>query len=67
MFMSEEIHLAILDVMMPGMDGFNLLRKIRERSTIPLFLTARTDDMDKVLGLGLGADDYISKPSPLPS
>ncbi|MGI6734424.1 MAG: response regulator transcription factor [Anaerovoracaceae bacterium] len=63
MFMSEEIHLAILDVMMPGMDGFNLLRKIRERSTIPvIFLTARTDDMDKVLGLGLGADDYISKP-----
>jgi DNA-binding response OmpR family regulator len=61
--MSEDIGLAVLDVMMPVMDGFNLLRKIREHSTIPvILLTARTDDMDKVLGLGLGADDYISKP-----
>lgn len=60
---SQDIRLAILDVMMPVMDGFNLLRKIREHSTIPvIFLTARTDDMDKVLGLGLGADDYIEKP-----
>jgi DNA-binding response OmpR family regulator len=57
------VHLAILDVMMPVMDGFNLLRKIREHSTIPvIFLTARTDDMDKVLGFGLGADDYLAKP-----
>lgn len=61
--MTQEVHLAILDVMMPVMDGFNLLRKIREFSTIPvIFLTARTDDMDKVLGLGLGADDYLAKP-----
>ncbi len=53
----QEVHLAILD------DGFNLLRKLREHSTIPvIFLTARADDMDKVLGLGLGADDYIAKP-----
>ena len=60
---TREVHLAILDVMMPVMDGFNLLRKIREHSTIPvIFLTARTDDMDKVLGLGLGADDYLAKP-----
>ncbi len=60
---TQEVHLAILDVMMPVMDGFNLLRKIRERSTIPvIFLTARADDMDKVLGLGLGADDYLAKP-----
>ena len=60
---AQEVHLAILDVMMPVMDGFNLLRKIREHSTIPvIFLTARTDEMDKVLGLGLGADDYIAKP-----
>jgi DNA-binding response OmpR family regulator len=59
----REVHLAILDVMMPVMDGFNLLRKIREHSTIPvIFLTARGDDMDKVLGLGLGADDYLVKP-----
>jgi len=61
--MAQDVHLAILDVMMPVMDGFNLLRKIRERSTIPvIFLTARADDMDKVLGLGLGADDYLAKP-----
>ena len=60
---TQTIHLAILDVMMPVLDGFNLLRKIREKSTIPvIFLTARTNDMDKVLGLGLGADDYLSKP-----
>jgi DNA-binding response OmpR family regulator len=60
---AQDVHLAILDVMMPVMDGFNLLRKIREHSTIPvIFLTARADDMDKVLGLGLGADDYIAKP-----
>ena len=60
---TQEVHLAILDVMMPVMDGFNLLRKIREHSTIPvIFLTARTDDMDKVLGFGLGADDYLAKP-----
>ncbi|NLT57921.1 MAG: response regulator transcription factor [Clostridiales bacterium] len=60
---TREVHLAILDVMMPVMDGFNLLRKIREHSTIPVIvLTARTDDMDKVLGLGLGADDYLGKP-----
>lgn len=61
--MKQDVHLAILDVMMPVMDGFNLLRKIREHSTVPvIFLTARTDDMDKVLGLGLGADDYLAKP-----
>ncbi|HHY82728.1 MAG TPA: response regulator transcription factor [Clostridiales bacterium] len=60
---AKDVHLAILDVMMPIMDGFNLLRKIREHSTIPvIFLTARTDEMDKVLGLGLGADDYLAKP-----
>lgn len=63
---TQNVHLAILDVMMPVMDGFNLLRKIREHSTIPvIFLTARTDDIDKVLGLGLGADDYMAKPFPL--
>lgn len=62
-FMSESVDMVILDVMMPIIDGFNLLRKIRENSTIPvILLTARVDDMDKVLGLGLGADDYISKP-----
>lgn len=60
---TEAADLAVLDVMMPRLDGFNLLRKIRETSTIPvIFLTARTEDMDKVLGLGLGADDYLAKP-----
>jgi DNA-binding response OmpR family regulator len=60
---NNQIHLAILDVMMPRLDGFNLLRKIRETSTIPvLLLTARSEDMDKVLGFGLGADDYLVKP-----
>lgn len=60
---TADIHLAVLDVMMPRLDGFNLLRKLREFSTVPvIFLTARADDMDKVLGLGLGADDYLAKP-----
>lgn len=59
----NRISLAILDVMMPVLDGFSLLRKIRESSTVPVvFLTARSDDIDKVLGLGLGADDYLVKP-----
>ncbi len=59
----ETVNLAVLDVMMPRLDGFNLLRKIREVSTVPvIFLTARAEDMDKILGLGLGADDYMAKP-----
>lgn len=60
---ANPIDLAILDVMMPRLDGFNLLRKIRETSKLPvIFLTARGDDMDKILGLGIGADDYLVKP-----
>lgn len=60
---NKDISLAILDVMMPRLDGFNLLRKIRQTSNVPvIFLTARGDDMDKVLGLGIGADDYLVKP-----
>lgn len=60
---SQTVDLCLFDVMMPGLDGFNLLRKIRERSTVPvIFLTARAEEMDKVLGLGLGADDYMAKP-----
>jgi len=55
--------LVLLDVMMPGLDGFAVLRKIREKSKIPaLMMTARTEDYDKILGLELGADDYITKP-----
>lgn len=60
---TQTVHLAVLDVMMPVLDGFNLLIKIREISTIPIiFLTARADDIDKVLGLKIGADDYLTKP-----
>ncbi|HEX3075612.1 MAG TPA: response regulator transcription factor [Lachnospiraceae bacterium] len=60
---STQIDLAVLDVMMPRLDGFNLLRKMREITTIPvIFLTARDSEMDKVLGLGIGADDYLVKP-----
>lgn len=63
LFEAESVDLAILDVMMPRLDGFNLLRRIREKSTVPvIFLTARGEDMDKVMGLGMGADDYLSKP-----
>lgn len=62
-FKEEEIDLALLDVMMPKIDGFNLLNKIRETSDIPvIFLTARGEEMDRVLGLNLGADDYLVKP-----
>ena len=54
---------VLLDVMMPGMDGLSVLRRIREKSTIPLImLTARGDETDRVVGLELGADDYVAKP-----
>jgi len=59
----EDISLAILDVMLPDMDGFNLCRKIREKHLFPIImLTAKVEDMDKITGLTLGADDYITKP-----
>lgn len=59
----NNIDLAILDVMMPRLDGFNLLRKVRQTNNLPvIFLTARGEEMDKVLGLGIGADDYLVKP-----
>src|SRR5699024_9569079 len=55
--------LIILDVMMPDMDGFQVLQKIRERNNVPvLMLTAKSDEEDKVSGLRLGADDYLTKP-----
>lgn len=55
--------LAILDIMMPGMDGFELCQELRKRSTIPLiFLSAKGEETDKVIGFMLGADDYVSKP-----
>lgn len=62
-FKSEKPHLVLLDIMMPGLDGFQVLRKIRKESNIPaIMLTARAEDYDKILGLELGADDYITKP-----
>jgi two-component system alkaline phosphatase synthesis response regulator PhoP len=55
--------LVILDVMMPGMDGFEVCRELRRRSDVPiLMLTARNEDIDKIVGLELGADDYMTKP-----
>ena len=55
--------LVVLDVMMPGMDGIATLRQIRERSQVPvLMLTAKGDDVDRIVGLELGADDYVAKP-----
>jgi len=60
---NSTIDLAILDVMMPGMDGFALCAKIRENHTFPIImLTARTEDIDKITGLSIGADDYVTKP-----
>lgn len=60
--------LILLDVMLPGMDGFEICRKIRDKIDTPiLMVTARNTDIDKIRGLGLGADDYIENPSPLPS
>ena len=60
---SEDISLVLLDVMMPVMDGVETLVKIRERSNVPvILLTAKSEDTDKVLGLNLGADDYVTKP-----
>ncbi|GAB1464448.1 response regulator transcription factor [Pedobacter sp.] len=59
----ENIQLAIIDVMMPEMNGFDLSKVISERSKIPfLFLTAKAQSIDRILGLKLGADDYIAKP-----
>ena len=55
--------LVILDLMLPDMDGFEVCRRIRRRSDVPvLMLTARTDDVDKIVGLEIGADDYVTKP-----
>lgn len=59
----EELDLAILDVMLPGMSGFEICRKIREKHNYPvIMLTAKGEEVDKITGLTLGADDYITKP-----
>ncbi len=60
---TEKIDLAVLDVMLPDVDGFTILKKIREKHTYPvLMLTAKVDYMDRINGLTIGADDYIAKP-----
>lgn len=63
----EEVHLLILDVMMPRLDGIRATLKIREKNSIPIIiLSAKSEDADKILGLNVGADDYVTKPfSPL--
>ena len=61
--LSHEYALVILDLMLPGMKGLDVLRHVRERSTVPvLILTARGEDVDRILGLEIGADDYLPKP-----
>lgn len=61
--LSQSPDLILLDIMMPKMDGYEVCRKIRERSNVPIImLTARADEVDKVLGLEMGADDYVTKP-----
>ena len=59
----EDIHLLIMDIMMPKLDGIRATLKIREKSSIPIIiLSAKSEDSDKILGLNIGADDYITKP-----
>lgn len=61
--MLEEFDLIVLDLMLPGMDGFEICKKIREEKNIPIIMvSAKKDDIDKIRGLGLGADDYMTKP-----
>ena len=63
LFRQEQPHLVIADIMLPKMDGFSVCQQIREFSNVPIImLTAKGDDMDKILGLEYGADDYITKP-----
>ena len=59
----EEFQLVLMDIMMPGMDGISAMVKLREKSNVPvILLTAKSEDSDKILGLTVGADDYITKP-----
>ena len=61
--LKEDFDLIILDLMLPGVDGFEICRKIREEKDIPVIMvSAKKDDIDKIRGLGLGADDYMTKP-----
>ena len=61
--LKEDVDLIILDLMLPGMDGFEICKRIREQKDVPiLMVSAKKDDIDKIRGLGLGADDYLTKP-----
>ena len=63
MLESQEVHLLVLDVMMPRLDGIRATLKIRENNSIPIIiLSAKSEDADKILGLNVGADDYVTKP-----
>ena len=60
---SNDVHLILMDIMMPGMDGISAMVKIREISNVPvILLTAKSEDADKIMGLNSGADDYVTKP-----
>ena len=62
-FREEKPDMCVLDIMMPEMDGYHVLKRIREESNVPVvFLSAKDADSEKILGLNLGADDYIAKP-----
>lgn len=62
-FKKEEIHLVLMDVMMPKLDGIGAIMRIRENSNVPIIiLSAKSEDMDKIWGLNIGADDYVTKP-----
>ena len=59
----EQVHLVLLDIMMPGLDGLHTMQRLREFSNVPvILLTAKAEDNDKILGLTAGADDYVTKP-----
>lgn len=61
--LKEDVDLIILDLMLPGMDGFEICKRVREQKDVPiLMVSAKKDDIDKIRGLGLGADDYLTKP-----
>lgn len=61
--LSENLDIIILDLMLPGVDGFEICRQVREKKDIPIIMvSAKKDDIDKIRGLGLGADDYMTKP-----
>lgn len=61
--LAEDFDLIILDLMLPGMDGFEICKKVREKKNTPIIMvSAKKEDIDKIRGLGLGADDYITKP-----